>query len=293
MENEMNVFLDESDFKPEALDADCGGDTPHEVPQKEKSMSTNQRFVLDENRDVMDLLNPGGQTGYCHEGSPEDEIHLRETVLWVRLGNLVGDLIINLEPEEVGSHQRDLPIWHAIWHAIRASHLNTLHPATSIQNRFDGKLKRQKNGLQEFTSLSLFRDDIECLLCDLYGDIANKALDDILRAVLVIVEEFTQFVRRDLWQEHQDAVNWDYIRGIGVPEGYGIGSTEWRRGMIAISNLGVRAREVRDNPSAFSRYTVEFAKFYEQNFKMPDEVNGTDGADENLVGESPFEECPF
>jgi hypothetical protein len=63
--------------------------------------------------------------------------------------------------------------------------------------------------------------------------------------------------------------------------------------MIAISNLGVRAREVRDNPSAFSRYTVEFAKFYEQNFKMPDEVNGTDGADENLVGESPFEECPF
>jgi len=72
--------------------------------------------------------------------------------------------------------------------------LNTLNPAESIRNRFDGKLKRQKDSLQEFTSLSLFRDDVERLLRDLYGDIESEALDHILLAVFCIVQEFTHYV---------------------------------------------------------------------------------------------------
>jgi hypothetical protein len=230
-------------------------------PQEEQNMTINQRFVFDENRDVIDKLNPNSNpASYFFGDAPEEEILLRESVLRERLHNLVGDLITNLQPkqEDPLNKGRDAIYW-AIGAAIRASHLNTFDPAESIKNRFDGKLKRLKNGLQEFTSLSHFRDDVERLLRDIFGDIECKALDQILAAVFKIVYEFTFFVRKDLWQEHHDAEDWDYIWGIGVPDGCGINGHEWRRGMIAISDLAVRAREVRDNPSAFSKYTIEFA----------------------------------
>jgi hypothetical protein len=238
-------------------------------------MTTNQRFVLNENDYVIDKLNPAGNpvSFFFCDDTPKDEISLRESVLFRRLGKLVDDLIINLQPEEdfMGEKYRPVnsdshAIWWAICFAIRASHLNTFNVAESVRNRFDGKLKRQKDGLHEFTSLSLFRDDVERLLRDLYGDIESEALDHILSAVLCIVEEFTRYVRKDLWQEHRDAVVWDYAHGIGRPKGDGISSPEWQRGINAIYDLADRGREVLKNPSAFSEYTVEFAKYYEQNY---------------------------
>jgi hypothetical protein len=36
---------------------------------------------------------------------------------------------------------------------IRASQLNTFDPALSIQHQFDGKLRREKEPTQDFTSL--------------------------------------------------------------------------------------------------------------------------------------------
>ena len=90
----------------------------------------------------------------------------------------------------------------------------------SIQHKFDGKLRRQKKHTQDFTSLSLFRDEVECLLRDLYGDVESEALDSIVWAVFRIVEEFTKYVRPDLAKEHHDAWSLDYSWfGIGLPEG--------------------------------------------------------------------------
>ena len=60
-------------------------------------MSNNRRFALDEKRYVIDAVNPANSgKGYCHEGDPEDDRHLRERVLMVRLGELLDKLIINL-----------------------------------------------------------------------------------------------------------------------------------------------------------------------------------------------------
>jgi len=129
----------------------------------------------------------------------------------------------------------------------------------SIQHKFDGNLRRQKEGTQYFTSLALFRDDVECLLRDLYGDVDTEALDSIVWAVFHIVESFTEYMRPDLWKEHQDAGELDYICGIGAPEGCGVSYREWRRGMVAKHDLMLRVCEVRENPSAFSAYTGEFA----------------------------------
>jgi hypothetical protein len=283
-ENEMTGASNESDFcKPEASNIHPRGDSPNGQQQKEKDMAIHQRFVLDEDRYVIDSLNPGGQKGCHHEGSPENQSCLRERVLMARLGKLVGDLIINLQPEnEDAGGNKYKPfnierhsIWWAICVAIRSSQLNALDSSVSIENKFDGKLKNRKNGMQEFTSLSLFRDDVERLLRDLYGDIDSETLDQVLCAVFTIVQEFTRYVRKDLWQEHHDAVNFDYAGGIGVPEGYAISGSEWRCGMIAIDNLRVRAREVRKNPAAFSKYTVEFMGGFE-----PD--NSLDETDDEL-----------
>ena len=62
-------------------------------------MSISYRFGLDENRKVTDALNSANSgMAYCHEGEPEDEKHLRERVLYVRLGEIIKKLIINSRP---------------------------------------------------------------------------------------------------------------------------------------------------------------------------------------------------
>jgi hypothetical protein len=231
----------------------------------------NCRFALDEHRYVIDAVNVvNSGKGYCHEGAPEDDKYLRERVLMVHLGAMLKKLIINFrrmkklpsgeeyEPE----NEESFAIWLAMLHTITASHLNTFDPVLSIQHKFDGKLRCQKKHTQDFTSLALFRDDVESLLRDLYGDVESDALDSVLGAVFRIVEQFAKFVRPDLWKEHSDAEDLDYMFGIGVPDGYGISSSEFGRGMAAKADLFGRVREVNANRCTYSEYTIEFAKLF-------------------------------
>jgi hypothetical protein len=236
-------------------------------------MSVNCRFALDEKRYVIDAVNVANSgKGYCHEGDPEDDKYLRERVLMIRLSEMIEKLIVNLRPmQKLPSGEEYKPfneeshsIWMAAFHTIKASHLDTFDPAMCIQHKFDGKLTRQKKGTQDFTSLALFRDDVECLLRDLYSDVESDALDSIVWAVFRVVESFTEYVRPDLWKEHQDANHLDRLDGIGVPEGYGTGSGEWRRGMAAQIYLILRVYEVQQEPSAFSDYTIDFANRFSQ-----------------------------
>ena len=173
-------------------------------------MSNNRRFALDEKRYVIDAVNPANSgKGYCHEGDPEDDRHLRERGLMIRLSEISGKLIINLRPtkkypsgeEYQPFNEEEHAMWVAMLATIRASHLDTLDPKMSVQYRFDGTLKRQAKGMQDLTSLSLFCNDVERLLRDLYGDIESEALDSIRRAVFRIVEAFTQYVRPNLRKE--------------------------------------------------------------------------------------------
>jgi hypothetical protein len=241
-------------------------------------MTTNQRFYLNEDRDIIDRLNPTAKYRvlYCWEGAPEDDMHLREQVLWRRLYDLVVDLIFNRDPRKeppiddfVAMTTKESEEWErnykardsiseTLFDAIIASHLNTLDVALSIRHRFGGELKREKLGCQDSTSLSLFVDDVECLLRDLYGELDNEAIDRMRRAVLRIVEEFTSYSRKDLWGEYRHAVAIDYIDGIGLAKGDGILSSDVRRMFRAYHDLEVRARAVRVNPAAFSKYTVGF-----------------------------------
>jgi len=236
-------------------------------------MSANCRFALDEKRYVIDAVNVANSgKGYCHEGDPEDDKYLRERVLMVRLGEMLKKLIINLRPmkklpsgEEYEPHNEESSdIWWAIVDTINASHLNTFDPALSIQHKFNGKLNRQYKHTQDFTSLALFRNDFECLMRDLYGDVESEALDSLVLAVFRIVQQFVKYVRPDLCKEHSDAEDLDYMLGIGVPDGYGINGSDWRRGMAAKFYLILRVYEVQQEPSAFSDYTIDFANRFSQ-----------------------------
>jgi hypothetical protein len=240
-------------------------------------MTFDRRFAVNEDGYIIDKLNPANTTkGQWFEGDPDDDMHLREKVLWARLGILFDDLIINKNAmerfaptgEEYQPHcQERFPIFWASFKAIQASHLNTLDVALSCRYKFDGELKREKPGWQDVTSLSLFADDVERLLRDLYGERDNEAIDRIRSAVFVIVAQFTNYLREDLAIEHGDAAAFDYACGIGVPDGCGISGSDCRRSQRAARDLEQRAHAVRANPTAFSKYTVAFVDDMFANWK--------------------------
>jgi hypothetical protein len=258
-------------------------------------MTTNHRFYLNEDNRIIDKLNPANnEKAEWHEqlGYPKNEESFRVLLLWRRLGELVHDLIINTNPlkklhngkkyqsvnEEAGS------IWTALYQTIIVSHLHTLDVALSVQHKFGGELRRKKKGWQDVTSLSLFVDDVERLLRDLYGESDNQAIDRLLDALFVIVREFTAHLRKDLWQEHRDAEDIDYVNGMGLIEGCAIQGGDHHDANKAHHDLAMRARA---NPTGFSKYTLEFVNHLYANWrKLADPT----GFPDSELSDEPLEE---
>jgi hypothetical protein len=82
-------------------------------------MNANQRFCLNENRHITDRLNPSVDFSWPEELA-DDELHLREHILWRRLADLVNALIINTNPVE------KLPNGEEVSTAMRGSALRFL-----------------------------------------------------------------------------------------------------------------------------------------------------------------------
>jgi len=235
----------------------------------------NQRFILNEREEIIDKLNPGGDP-IPYEGDFEDDKRLRELVFQARLRELMGRLF---GPSKFYFYRK---ICLAFEMVIHASHLNTLDPALAIQNRFDGTLKRKKRGLSDFTSLSLFIDDVERLLRDLYGDVEGEAIErgryslwSILKSFVGVVlgDSVECNVRDGFCMEYDIAIEYDEASGfIEPPEGYPHYPIDDEL-MENVCSLADRVSEVLKNPSAFSEYTVEFAKYFAGRFKKVDEVD--------------------
>jgi hypothetical protein len=233
-----------------------------------RTETQNQRFFLNGEHYIIDKLNPANNCEGHHFGGEPDDARLRECVLRRRLSDALDDLIRNNNPMRTlpNGKQYQPPcdeswsLWWPLFMMIKASHLETLPVELSIQHRFNGDLNRKTLGLQGSTSLSLFVDDVERLLRDLYGEANIGALDRVRSAVFVIVEKFTQHICKDLWKEHTDAIAMDYACGIGVPEDCAITGSDFGRAQSAARDLGDRVRAVRADPSAFGKYTVEFVR---------------------------------
>jgi hypothetical protein len=222
------------------------------TPENEASTD---RFFLDENGDVIDRLNPVGGMRYSDGGNlppdhPPSQFQLRESLLFGRLRVLVSDLFPN-------SHE-GLHTAYSLFQVIRASALNTIEPRRGLQFRFEGTLKRERAHLQDITSLSLFRDDLERLLRDLYGDVDDEMLVDVLRASW----EIMKLVLEELWQEYRNAEDFDHFFGAGLLDGYGLTSSDDRLRRAFLDDLRNRVRDVTKDPAKHSRYTVKFAKLF-------------------------------
>ena len=164
--------------------------------------------------------------------------------------------------QQIGFNDDVDSIRSAILTIVKESHLSALDPSVSVQQRFHGKLKRKKVGVRDLSSISLFVDDVERLLRDLYGDLGAHAFDELLRAITSVVIEFTMYVRPDLQDEYNHADDFDDMAGIRFPEGYALSSSGYRRASAAAEALVNRARQVRVNPDGFSRYTRQFVKTF-------------------------------
>jgi hypothetical protein len=236
------------------------------INQKGNMMNKNQRFSLDQDRKIIDGSNSANNGKcWCPAGMPEDDMHLREQLLFSRLQDLVGRLIINRNSLDVLPNaetfdpvfqERHSIIW-ALYNVIKTSHLNTFDVALSVQHKFDRQIHRKKQGMRDRTSLALFAEDVEHLLRDLYGDHDQQAIDRLREAVLAIVAEFAKHLRQDLWEEHQSAGDIDYMFA-DLPECGGLHASDIGRMHQAVHDLTERARSVRAEPAMFSKYTVSF-----------------------------------
>jgi hypothetical protein len=249
---------------------------------KELGDAADERFVLDENENVIDRLNPVRCYTYCYyygDAHP-NQFRLRESILRGRLDQLVSDLIPNRQPEVTDGPGQTQPFNHeqsavsnVLFAAIRASHLNALEPTKADQDMLKEPSRANASSLKDISSISLFRDDVGRLLRELYGVFDSEALDSVLLAVLQIAVSFTRYFREDLWQEHHHAEDWDYVWGAGPPDGCSISSRDYDTGLVGLENLRTRVRDVRKNPSGYCKYTVEFAKRIEEVVTLEDDPN--------------------
>jgi hypothetical protein len=220
-------------------------------------MNADRRFFVDERSYITGTLNPSN-SGKCRYsdlfGSLEDR-KLREQLFLLRLREFV---------EKLTPHKAEI-MQYAIFDVIRPSHLNTFDPMLAFQHKSDGILKRLKKGHRDISSLSLFRNDVERLLRDLYGDFESEALESALVGVASMVRTIAHYVCPDLGREDFAALNVDIMCGIGLPEQWCYSSSDYYIGMEDKIYLIGRVRSILTAPSRdLSQYTVEFANRFNE-----------------------------
>ena len=226
----------------------------------------NRRFYVDGKRWIRDRANPAND---CLGDAPvpmlESEEHLRQVVLGIRVNALLRDLVAPHLPKTKGHHSYRLGKFDKVnWTlcdvlgAVGSACLREESEATSHRIKFDGDLKREKEGMQDFTSLALFVDDVERTLRDLYCDFETGPADNARCAIFSVMRTGTRGAPRGIWRELWAAEEVDYgWYGIGVCIGDATSSYGVKE---AADEIARRAEKVRADPKAFSKYTVRFVR---------------------------------
>jgi hypothetical protein len=130
----------------------------------------------------------------------------------------------------------------------------------SLQHRPKGKLKHRKTEIRELTSISIFIDDVERLLRDMYGDTDGNDLGAVLQAITSTIVALSTYILPDLAAEYNMARAVDIGAGRGLDPGDGVSSMTVRNSLEPAEMLILRARKILSFESKYGRYTVCFAK---------------------------------
>jgi hypothetical protein len=230
-----------------------------------QTASKNKRFVLDNQGGIFDKLHPESGTEHvvymnAFKNKPyDDELHLRTGMLVRRLETLVPELCRG------NGRKRDrktlsYKIYGLLPDIIQASQLNRRDVRISLQHPFKGELKHKKTEIRELTSISLFIDDVERLLRDLYGDTDGNDLSAVLQAITSTIVALSTYILPDLAAEHNMACAVDIGAGRGLDPGDGVSSRMVRDSVEPAEVLILRARKILSSESEYGRYTVSFAQ---------------------------------
>ena len=167
--------------------------------------------------------------GYFYGDDTPEAIRLRESVLWRRL-KLVDDLIINLQPEEdcwgTNINRSTAEVMRSGGRlALQSVHRNTLNPGgpseIDLMENSSAKRTACKNSRR-----SLFRDDVDVFCLTSMATSTARRWIKFCAPYSVSFRVHVMCVR--LFGKSTKMQWLGIIRGIGVLEGYGISSTEWR-----------------------------------------------------------------
>src|SRR5262249_11418963 len=134
------------------------------------------------------------------------------------------------------------------------SSLSNIDVKLSVDYPFSGHYE-EKHEIHQFTSLTLFVDDIQRVIYDLFGEFDGEAIRSVMQAVWAITCAFTQYACKDLWKEQYYASEYEL--------------DEAKIKDRAESYLAKRAFEVRRNPGLHSKYTIEFISVIDEYFDLP------------------------
>jgi hypothetical protein len=158
-------------------------------------------------------LNPTDTGVSCHRPQPKEE-HLRTLIFETSLSELVGDLFINTSPIKTLANERghlEDALLIVLSKIVQASYVNTLEIELSLKHRFSGQLEREKVGRRDVTSLSLFVDNVERLLRDLYGESDEQAITVLRHAVAEATIVITRYGWNSLGEEYGDPPEIHYV----------------------------------------------------------------------------------
>ena len=192
-----------------------------------------------------------------NEGPPACQDRVRETELETRLSNLANDLIRPFDQKAELRNYRHTPeymqirlymkecilysFWWPSYFTIYNSHLEFLCNNRRLHSNF------------RRASAKYWRADLSLLDAEM--------LEAMLPKLLVAAEEIMLLVFNDLWRERP--VNVEAIYQIRMPDGVGICGERDRPSKANKNALHRRIVEVLQNPAAFGKYTVQFARDYD------------------------------
>jgi hypothetical protein len=233
-------------------------------------MSKAQRFYFNKERyvvDRLDWLNNG--LVWISDGWPDAIEDMQREIFRKRFKPLFESLLSPyVRKNRYGSYKarryydaESIIVTVAV--AIVRGH--TEHPTDKAQVRSrPGEVTGSTERMSNLTSVGLFVDELESLMQSIYGNFRKELSSRVREAVIGILQLVLRGPLKQVWREYYDACIVD--GDLRIP-GYSykfdaINEAE------AFDRIMAHAQKVRENPTQFGKYTIDFVKRLDATLKQ-------------------------